>query len=299
MVQVDVFWGYGLGASLAIASGTQLAESREPFYTRYFVQTVLFLSLFWAPTGMLLLLKHPSWETMQAADSLSSISPWLVLSFGITNITQGILGFWIGQKLMAKGDYLWANLNWIFGYYGMFFILLYGWDGLGYDRFLYDRDMHPGSPAWIAGASGAQVNALMSFIRHLCSSVAVTLYIDGIYLLPPYFYLMAKWLRKGAEAKNTQQPSGLKVTLTVLAVVFLGGLGCAAISALMVNYTGSLLGVGNHVARSQGTIPANTTMHVLSYFIGLPLSLILMWYLLWKPGRPLYRLLGCLMPPAK
>jgi len=295
MVQVDVFWGYGLGASLAVASGVQLTQQREPFYTKYFVYTVLFLSLFWAPTGMLLLLRHPSWETMQAADSFSSISPWLVLSFGITNVTQGVLGFWVGQKLMAKGRFLWANLNWVFGYYGMFFILLYGWDGLGYDRFLYDRDMLPGSPAWSAGASGAQVNALASLIRHLGSSVAITLYIDGIYLLPPYFYLMAKWIREGATAQNIKQPSGLNVVITVLAVVFAGGLGCAAISALMVNYTGSLLGVGNHVARAQGTIPANTTMHVLSYFIGLPVSLVLIWYLLWRPGMPLNRLLGSLM----
>jgi hypothetical protein len=299
MVQVDVFWGYGLGASLAVASGAQLAKEKEPFYSKYFVQTILFLSLFWAPTGMLLLLKHPGWETMQVADTFSSISPWLVLSFGITNVTQGLLGFWIGQKLMARGNYLWANLNWVFGYYGMFFILLYGWDGLGYDRFLYDRDMWPGSPAWNAGASGAQINAITSLVRHLGSSVAMTLYIDGIYLLPPYFYLMAKWLREGASSKNIKPPSSLNVILTVLAIVFAGGLGCAAISALMVNYTGGLLGVGNHIARSQGSIPANTAMHVLSYFIGLPLSLLVMWFLLWRPGMPLNRLLGVLMPERK
>jgi hypothetical protein len=299
MVQVDVFWGYGLGASLAVASGVQLTGNREPFYSKYFVQTVLFLSLFWAPTGMLLLLKHPSWETMQAADSLQSISPWLVLSFGITNITQGILGFWIGQRLMVKGNYLWANINWILGYYGMFFILLYGWDGLGYDRFLYDRDMLPGSPAWTAGASGAQLAPFAGFIHHLGSSVAMTLYIDGIYLLPPYFYLMAKWLREDAPIQGKKQPSGLLVTFTVLAMVFAGGLGCAAISALIVNYTGSLLGVGNHVARAQGAIPSNTGMHILSYVIGLPLSLVFMWFLLWRPGMPLNRLLGCLMPPVE
>lgn len=130
MVQVDVFWGYGFGASLALASGNQLAKTAEPFYTKYFVKTVLFLSLFWAPTGMLLLLKHPSWETMQVTDNFLSMSPWLVLSFGITNVTQGVLGFWIGQKLMAKGNYLYANLNWIFGYFGMFLFCFT--DGMGW-----------------------------------------------------------------------------------------------------------------------------------------------------------------------
>ena len=295
MVQVDIFWGYGFGASLAVASGVQLAESKDPFYTKYFVQTVLFLALFWAPTGMLLLLRHPSWETMQAADSLSSISPWLVLFFGITNITQGILGFWIGQKLMAKGNYLCANINWVFGYFGMFFILLYGWDGLGYDRFLYNRDMHPGAPAWFAGASGAQMNAFGSFIKHLCSSVAMTLYIDGIYLLPPYFYLMCKWMNEASGKLSQPQQPAFKIILSILGVIFIGGLGSAAITALVVNYTGSLLGVGNHVLRSSGQIPVNAAMHVLSYIIGLPLSFLLLWFLLWRPKMPMYRLLKPLM----
>ncbi len=295
MVQVDVFWGYGFGASLALASGRQLEKAIEPFYSKYFVQTVLFLSLFWAPTGMLLLLKHPSWETMQAAHSFFSMSPWLVLAFGITNITQGILGFWIGQRLMANGNYLWANLNWIFGYFGMFFILLYGWDGLGYDRFLYDRDMIAGSPAWQPGASGAAVAPLISLWRHLQSSVAITLYIDGVWLLPPFFYLMSKWIRE-AYGQSASTPSTTKIIFQILLIIFVGGLGSAAISALAVNYTGTLLGVPNHIARAEGAAPLkNTGMHILSYFIGLPLSLLAMWFLLWRKGMPFYRMLKPLM----
>jgi hypothetical protein len=295
MVQVDVFWGYGLGASLAVAGGVQLAEEQQPFYSKYFVQTVLFLALFWAPTGMLLLLRHPSWETMQVADSFTSISPWLVLSFGITNITQGILGFWIGQKLMAKRKYFVANLNWIFGYFGMFFILLYGWDGLGYDRFLYDRDMWPGAPAWVPGSSGAQANPFGAFTRHLASSVAMTLYIDGVYLLPPYFYLMCKWIKEANNRLSLPSPPAWQLVLSILGIIFITGLGGAAISALIVNYTGSLLGVGNHIARASGQISVSTSMHVLSYFIGLPLSFVLMWFLLWRPGMPFYGMLKPLM----
>ena len=70
MVEVDVFWAYGFGASLALGAGRQLAKKAKPFESRYFVWTVLFLALCWAPTGMLLLIRHPSWETMQAADTL-------------------------------------------------------------------------------------------------------------------------------------------------------------------------------------------------------------------------------------
>lgn len=294
MVQVDVFWGYGFGASLAVAGGNQLTKVTEPFYTKYFVKTVLFLALFWAPTGMLLLLRHPSWETMQVADNFLSMSPWLVLFFGITNITQGILGFWVGQKLMAKGKFLAANLNWIAGYFGMFFILLYGWDGLGYDRFLYDRDMLPGSPAWHPGASGASLHAFESLWKHLQSSVAMTLYIDGVWLLPPYFYLMTKWIRE-AYAESSSAPSSVSLILQILLIIFVGGLGSAAISALVVNYTGSLMGVGNHIARANDQIAWHSDRHVLSYVIGLPLSLALMWFLLWRKGMPFYRMLKPLM----
>jgi hypothetical protein len=294
MVQVDVFWGYGFGASLAVAAGNQLSKTTEPFYTKYFIKTVLFLALFWAPTGMLLLLKHPSWETMQAADNFLSMSPWLVLLFGITNITQGILGFWVGQKLMTRKNYLAANLNWIAGYFGMFFILLYGWDGLGYDRFLYDRDMLPDSPAWSPGASGAVLHPFRSLWSHLQSSVAVTLYIDGVWLLPPFFYLMTKWIRE-AYGNSSDAPSAVGLIGQILLIIFVGGLGCAAISALIVNYTGALLGVGDHIMRASNQVPANTGMHVISYFIGLPLSLTAMWFLLWRPGMPFYRMLKPLM----
>src|SRR5436305_14014047 len=118
MVQVDVFWAYGWGASLAAAAGPPLVKRERPLESRYFVQTLLFLSLVWAPTGMLLLLRHPSWETMQAAARLSSLSEWLVLGFGITNITQGILGFWVGQRLLAAARDYAAQLDWIRGYFG-------------------------------------------------------------------------------------------------------------------------------------------------------------------------------------
>jgi hypothetical protein len=228
MVQVDVFWGYGWGAALAAAGGRKLVDEKKPLSSGFFVATLIFLSLFWAPTGMLLLLRHPSWETMQAAASFGSIPNLLVLGFGMTNVTQGILGFWVGLLLLRRGrDYL-AQWSWILGYYGMFFILLYGWDGLGYDRFLYDRDMLPGSPAWAPGAAtGATFSGAISAV----------------------------------------------------------GLGCAAVSALAVHWVGRLLGVPPHVERLVNGADPHTTMHAASYFIGLPLSWSVLYFVLFKPGR--------------
>lgn len=302
MVQVDVFWGYGWGASLAAAAGRPLARSDRPLQSGSFVATLIFLSLFWAPTGMLLLLRHPSWETMQVAPDFLAMSEWLILGFGITNVTQGMLGFWVGQRLLARGQNYAAQLNWIAGYFGMFFILLYGWDGLGYDRFLYDRDLLPGSPAWTPGAAtvqgGGVLPALWTFLQ---SGVATTLYIDGAYLLPPFFWLAARFARASfsalpaGERVGPAPPSTLRLTLTYLGGVFLVGLGAAAFCAATVRGVAYALGVGDHIERGLGHIPATTLQHVVSYVVGLPLSLLVLRYTALRPGGIVQRLLGPLL----
>jgi len=297
MVQVDVFWGYGFGASLAVASGRTLAKTEQPFYTRYGFWTASFLALFWAPTGMLLLLRHPSWETMQAADSLASVPVFLTLAFGITNVTQGLLGFWVGHKLMAARRYYLANLNWLAGYFGMCFILVYGWDGLGFDRFFYDRDMLAGSPAWTpgAGTGGTILGTLAAFFRFLVSGVAVTLYEDGLWLLPPFAWLMYRWHAEGLRGEGHRVDlfgDGTQWLKSYLAGVFGVALGAAIFCALITNYVGAALGVGDHVARGLGQIPAETTRHVASYLIGLPLGLAILAATVLKPRGVAARILA-------
>lgn len=297
MVQVDVFWAYGLGASLALAAGPKLATMKKPLESRYMVWTTLFLALVWSPTGMLLLMRHPSWETMQAAENLSSMSEFLVLAFGITNVTQGILGFWVGCKLVQSRQYYLANLNWMFGYFGMFFILVYGWDGLGYDRFFYDRDMLPGSPAWEpgAGTDATVVGTVVAALKFITSRVALTLYLDGVYLLPPFAALMFLWHRESAAERGRHLSfwvDGTIMLCSYLFGVFVVSLGAAIIAAVTVNQVGAQLGVGEHVARALGEIPASSTAHITSYFIGLPLALAVLWFAVLKPGGIVNRLLS-------
>ena len=126
MVQVDVFWTYALGASFAAAAGRQLKETaREggsPFYTPYFMRALLFLSILFVPSGVCLLWAFPGWETMFAGDR--NLPAWLVTLFCVTNITQGILGYWVAYKLVEKDRLYWAHMQWVFGYLLMFFILL-------------------------------------------------------------------------------------------------------------------------------------------------------------------------------
>jgi hypothetical protein len=271
MVEVDIFWSYAIGGGCAAAAGTPLATARAPIDTPYFTRTLLLLALVWAPTGLLLLLRHPSWETMQVADSFADIPPWLTLAFGLTNITQGILGFLVGAWLLARGRGYAAHLNWMLGYFAMFFVLLYGWDGRGYDRFLYDRDMF-GGVAWTPGA-GLQPGAGVHF---LTSTVARTLYLDGVYLLPPLLYLVGAWQRD--EAARLAGPlahrsvagwAGLHLTM-VFGVAFVA----AGLTALTVHFIGRALGASD-----------DTGMHILSYILGVPLALAAQWRLLHAPGR--------------
>jgi hypothetical protein len=273
MVEVDVFWAYGIGAACATAAGAPVARAAAPLDTTQFTRTLLLLSLVWAPTGLLLLLKHPSWETMQVADSFAAIPAWLVLAFGLTNVTQGILGFFVSARLLAAGRPYAAHINWMLGYFGMFFILLYGWDGLGYDRFLYDRDMF-GGVAWTPGA-GLQPGAGPYF---LVSTVARTLYLDGVYLLPFLLGTIGFWQR--AEATRTRGParSVLGWAGVHLAMIFGLAFTAAAISALTVH----------HLAGCLASLPAGW---IVSYVVGLPLALAAQWWLLYAPGRPVHRLL--------
>ena len=274
MVEVDVFWAYGIGAACAAAAGEPLARAARPLDTVQFTRTLLLLALVWAPTGLLLLLRHPSWETMQVADSFADIPHWLVLAFGLTNVTQGIVGFLVGARLLAAGRGYAAQLNWLVGYFGMFFILLYGWDGLGYDRFLYDRDMF-GGVAWTPGA-GLQPGAGPQF---LVSSVAGTLYLDGVYLLPFLLGTIGKWQRAEATRGGGPARSVLGWGGVHLAMVFGVALTAAAISALTVH----------HLAGSLAGVPGGWA---LSYAIGLPLSLAAQWLVLYAPGRPGHRLIA-------
>lgn len=193
MVQVDVFWSYGIGAGLAVAAHRQIVKQKEVASTAwdtamqspFFSKVLLFLGLVFVPSGFWLLWQFTSWETMHAGTR--DLPVWLVGLFAITNVSQGVLGFVICHHLIRSGRLYTAWLNFIGAYFGMFFILVHGWDGKGYQRFF--------SPDRAAFENWSWQTAGDWFT----SDVALTLYGMGVILLPVLGGMTISWIRKGAQ----------------------------------------------------------------------------------------------------
>lgn len=225
MVQVDVFWSYGIGAGLGLASaarGLTKQSVKETLQTPAAVHVLLFLALCFAPSGFVLLWNFPSWETMHVGTR--DLPGWLVALFGITNITQGLLGFVIARRLAASGKTFSAYLHWIGGYFGMFFILVHGWDGTGYQRFLSPTREALIGWTWSTGAAW------------VTSDVAITLMVMGVVLIPWLVGLSVSWLRAGTST------SPVALGASVLLSLVLGVPAIAIASSVAVRALGPVLG---------------------------------------------------------
>jgi hypothetical protein len=235
VVQVDVFWAYGIGASFAVGASRQLAtEPRQALLDEpQAIRTLLYCGLLFAPSGAWLLWAFPSWETMQVASGHAALPPWLVALFAVTNVSQGLLGFWVARRLIRRGHPYAAFLQAGFGYAAMFFILVHGWDGKGYQRFFSVDQAAFGR--WRTGNVG----------EWLGSPVALTLYGMGLVLIPSMLALIAKPLRRGRKSAGITVTSGVTAGVTAGVMIGIAGLalGSAVIASVMVNLAGWWAGV--------------------------------------------------------
>lgn len=232
MVQVDVFWSYGIGAGLGLASaaaGVKKEKLRELIQSAPAFQTLLFLAIVFAPSGFVLLWSFPSWETMHVGTR--DLPPWLVALFGVTNITQGLLGFTVARWLSARGKAFSAYLHWVGGYFGMFFILVHGWDGSGYQRFFSPTREALTGWSWSTAAGW------------LTSDVAITLMVMGVVLIPWLVGLTVSWLRASGRA-----PGVALLSASVLGLLILGVPALAIASSVMVRQVGAIGGLLGTVA---------------------------------------------------
>ena len=248
MVEVDVFWSYAIGAGFAAAAARQIKNEPTTSQNPYFLKNLLYLSLLFAPSGIVLLWAFCGWETMYVWNR-ETLPVWLVPVFCITNVTQGILGFWVTHKLVKANKLFWANMQWVFGYMAMFFILVHGWDGTGYRRFFtYNPTQRVG---WII--TGQEADALahgfgpIAALKWMFSPVALTLYAMGVIMLPVLFRWIGKWAVEGYRLGDVDRELASKTTVgKVVALccrlVFLDTLGSVILWSVLIHLFGWVIG---------------------------------------------------------
>jgi hypothetical protein len=243
VVQVDVFWSYGIGAGLGIASSRRAPES--PWSDPYLMKTLLFLALVFAPSGLYLLWSFPSWETMHAGSR--DMPAWLACLFGVTNVTQGLLGYLVAQRLMRAGRTYLAYLQHVAAYLAMFLVLVHGWDGRGYQRFFSPtrEDFAAWSGDWYAW---------------LTSPVALTLLAMGAVLVPLLLRMQVAWLG---------EPRGARVSALWLATVFGAALAPAVACSLLLHRLGTAAGAAASLALLAAVYAPGGPVHRLHQMLGL------------------------------
>jgi hypothetical protein len=313
MVQVDVFWSYGIGASFALAAFRQLRRQKvendvrrwklgwgskasppgvveladsakampaadggqadrdferivsqlqangfkpgeadlksirgiqrtvkawfeansDAFNNRFFLKNLLFLSLLFVPSGAVLLWSNPSWETMQVG-KYETIPQWLVGIFSTTNVTQGLLGFFLTYKALMKGKYYQASMHTLLSYLGFFFILVNGWDNQGYQRFFSKNREAYDNWKW------------SNVVPWAFSDVSMILLTYGAAFLPLMYYWILDWLLKGEDAEKGREekelldriPEVLQKLGEVNLAIFGGALGGAIAATVLVRRLG-------------------------------------------------------------
>ena len=251
---------YGIGASSAVAVVRQLSKEENMFVNKYFITLVLFQALFFVPAGMVLLWNFPHWESMQLFPTHGAIPFWLILLWSITNITNAILAYIICYRLIRKGNDYGAFKQLILGYFLFFWMLVYDWDGAGWQRFFYDATINgwtwtnPNVGLWSPRSYSESLNDVIQWLAG--GNVFITLLILGVFFLTPMLYYICKWgvegIREDPEAPHiklfeTKYKSHTAMLIFALSSVLGVALGlvllAAFVSMLFNNFFNSIFPV--------------------------------------------------------
>jgi len=185
MLQTDLFFAYGFSSGLALAAGRKLRNEKSPWVNKYFIATILWLSIGFVPQILYLARQFPAWETMFIAKTYSDYPPWLLSLYSIAVIIMGALGFYLTYLFLKKGHTSLAVIQLIGSLAIAVFLATVGWDGTGYQRLLY-----PGTGAdWANGV-------VFPITDFFLSPVSISLLWLESFLLIPYSFLFIKWLRE-------------------------------------------------------------------------------------------------------
>ncbi len=258
MVQADLFFAYAIGAGLAFAASRQLikrnsdlgdseetqsddevggstqADSGTRFWGNpYLLKTVLYLSLLFIPSVVYLLWAFPSWETMYVGDR--SMPAWLIATFMIAMSVLGVLGFSIVDRLLARRRGYLAYLQVVAAYFVMFFILVHGWDGRGYQRLLSVSEQN--FAAW----KTATITSWLS------SDIALTLLVMGVALIPILFWMQFRWFAQGSllvgASSERSSVSAYRFLAIMLITILVVSLGSSVVASLSIHLLGWIFGL--------------------------------------------------------
>ena len=221
-----------------------LDENSDAFNNEYFLKNLLFLSLLFVPSGVVLLWSNPNWETMQVG-RYETIPQWLVGIFSTTNVSQGILGFYNTYKSLMKGKYYQAALHTLLSYAGFFFILANGWDNKGYQRFFSKNRAAFDDWKWtnVFGWATSDV-------------VAILMAYGGVFL-PLMYYWIIDWLMKGQDLEKgiddspdflDRLPEATKLFVDTNAPILVASFGSAVLATVLIHRFGWVPGMAGYAA---------------------------------------------------
>ncbi|GAA2967340.1 hypothetical protein [Streptomyces enissocaesilis] len=144
MVQVDLLLAFGLGAGFAVLdeAGRRGADTAPPAdrqdgdghgSSSAFPAALLYLGILFVPSGLWLLARFPSWETMHV---LPRPPAWFAAAFAAACLAAGATGFACAAQLLRRG-YAWAGAaQMLWPHVVLCAVVIHGWDGTGMTRFL-------------------------------------------------------------------------------------------------------------------------------------------------------------------
>ncbi|MBT2447377.1 hypothetical protein J7F03_09875 [Streptomyces sp. ISL-43] len=247
-VQAAPLWAYGVGATFAVAAGRQLqwwersvrgegVRTRSRAANPYLALTLLYAALLPAPTGVYLLWQNPAWSTMHAARGHDGVWAGFALFQAASPVVGALLGFLAARLFVLVGAGYWGYLQAVAGYFLLFFTLIHGWDGTGYQRLLSaDPRAFAGWSATGAAGDSALNHCLAfattgTFLALLVFGTAVI----GTMLLAEIGWLVEGWRLPGAAA-DLKVPRVIAVAIAgagVYLLPFAGALGASVLVRLL------------------------------------------------------------------
>jgi hypothetical protein len=221
MVQVDIAWAYGVGASFAVVGQRYLRERslarwRDGFLTAPYLHVLFFGLLILGPLTAQLLWSFPDWQLMYAFDLPPS--GWLVAGILVVMQLAASAGYAVSWTLLRAQRLYLAYLNFIAGYFLLFFGIVYGWDGTGYQRLL------SANRASLEGWTWADAQDWLQ------SDIVATYNIQMLILVPYLLFIASRWIARDSVPRRNQ----LLIVGQLIVLVFVATLGSALLASVVL-----------------------------------------------------------------